>query len=164
MSQHKALPILVSDDIGGGDKATEHLILKGCIRIAHFTGALSRNIDEYRLAGYKAAVEKHGISYDPDLVFEFYLNTENSRKAARSLLSGQTKRPDSIFAANDTSAIAAIQVAKELGIGIHSELSIVGYANDPSGLIISPTLSTIDKPSYRMGHNERTPGREDVCQ
>ncbi|HEY9561887.1 MAG TPA: LacI family DNA-binding transcriptional regulator [Anseongella sp.] len=142
---------VVSDDFGGGYKATEHLILQGCRRIAHFTGALSLNIYEDRLAGYKAALEKHGISYDPDLVFEFYLNTENSRKAARSLLSGQTKRPDSIFAANDTSAIAAIQVAKELGIGIPSELSIVGYANDPSGLIISPTLSTIDQASYRMG-------------
>src|SRR3546814_10643281 len=94
MSQHKALPILVSDDFGGGYKATEHLILQGCRRIAHFTGALSLNIYEDRLAGYKAALEKHGISYDPDLVFEFYLNTENSRKSARSLLSGQIKRSE----------------------------------------------------------------------
>lgn len=142
---------VVSDDAGGGYKATEHLILQGCRRIAHFTGALSLNIYEDRLEGYKAALKKYGIPFDPELVFEFYLNTDNSRKAARSLLSDKKKRPDSIFAANDTSAIATIQVAKELGIRIPSELAIVGYANDPSGLIISPTLSTIDQASYRMG-------------
>lgn len=142
---------VVSDDIGGGYKATEHLILQGCRKIAHFTGALSLNIYEDRLKGYKAALEKYGIPFDPRLVFEFYLNTENTRQTARELLSDKNKRPDSIFAANDTSAIATIQVAKELNIPIPSELSIVGYANDPSGLIISPTLSTIDQSSYQMG-------------
>lgn len=142
---------VVSDDADGGYKATEHLILQGCRKIAHFTGALSLSIYEDRLDGYKTALKKHGIPYDPGMVFEFYLNTANSKKTARSLLSRKTKRPDSIFAANDTSAIAAIQVAKELDIAIPGELAIVGYANDPSGLIISPTLSTIDQSSYRMG-------------
>ncbi|QEC51409.1 LacI family transcriptional regulator [Anseongella ginsenosidimutans] len=142
---------VVSDDVGGGYKATEHLILQGNKRIAFFTGALSLNIYEDRLKGYKDALEKYGIPFDPDLVFEFYLNTENSRKAARALLADKKKRPDSIFAANDTSAIATIQVAKELGIEIPAELAIVGYANDPSGLIVSPTLSTIDQSAYRMG-------------
>lgn len=160
---------VISDDVAGGYKATEHLILQGCKRIAHFTGALSLNIYEDRLKGYKAALEKHDIPFDPELVFEFYLNTENSRQAARSLLGTRKNRPDSVFAANDTSAIATIQVAKELGLNVPSDLAIVGYANDPSGLIISPTLSTIDQSSYRMGQiatelllkqiTEKKPGR-----
>lgn len=142
---------VVSDDVAGGYKATEHLISQGCRRIAHFTGALSLNIYEDRLKGYQKALEKHHIPFDPELVFEFYLNTENSREVARNVLKNPETRPDSIFAANDTSAIASIQVAKELGIKVPAELAVVGYANDPSGLIISPTLSTIDQSSYRMG-------------
>lgn len=142
---------VVSDDVAGGYKATEHLILQGCRRIAHFTGALSLNIYEDRLKGYKAALEKYQIPFDPELVHEFYLNTDNSWEVARKVLKDKKNRPDSIFAANDTSAIASIQVAKELSIGVPSELAVVGYANDPSGLIVSPTLSTVDQSSYRMG-------------
>src|SRR3546814_20636696 len=76
---------VVSDDFGGGYKATEHLILQGCRRIDHFTGALSLNIYEDRMAGYKPALEKHVFSYDPYLLFEFYINKENSRNTAMTL-------------------------------------------------------------------------------
>lgn len=142
---------VVSDDFGGAYKATEHLILQGCRRICHFTGALGLNIYEDRLAGYKEALSKHGIAFDPDLVHEFYLNSENARKKAARVLSDNNNRPDAIFAANDTSAIATIQTAKELGIRIPQELAVTGYANDPSGLIISPSLTTVDQSAYLMG-------------
>src|SRR5690606_25480898 len=115
---------VVSDDAGGGYKATEHLILQGCRKIAHFTGALNLNIYADRLNGYRQSLAQHDISYDPELVFEFYLNTENSRKQAHALLRDKKKRPDAIFAANDTSAIATLQVAEGLGIKVPEELAV----------------------------------------
>ena len=50
------------DDFQGGFDATEHLILKGCKTIAHFSGPKELEIYKNRYKGYRAALKKHGIS------------------------------------------------------------------------------------------------------
>jgi LacI family transcriptional regulator len=53
--------------------------------------------------------------------------------------------PDGIFATNDSSALAALEFAKEKGITVPTQLKIVGYSNDPRSSIVSPSITTIEQ-------------------
>jgi LacI family transcriptional regulator len=57
-----------------------------------------------------------------------------------------------VFAANDLSAIATIEVARELGLRVPQDLSIVGFDNIPESVLCSPPLTTVDQPIRTMGH------------
>jgi LacI family transcriptional regulator len=141
---------ITGDDFTGGFLATEHLIKQGCKRIALFTGVLSCNLYQQRLGGYKAALAKHGIPFDEQMLHVHNLTSEAATVASRQLLSGDGL-PDGLFAANDTSAVAFIQEARRQGVQIPEQVKVVGYSNDQASRIITPALSTIEQSGYKMG-------------
>ncbi|WP_298716796.1 LacI family DNA-binding transcriptional regulator [Chitinophaga sp.] len=141
---------ITGDDFKGGYLATEHLIKQGCKRIAHFSGQLTCNLYQQRLAGYKAALAKHKIPYDESLLYVHNLTLDAGAEAARQIFAG-TELPDGLFAANDSSAVAFIQEARKVGIDIPGKIKVVGYSNDLSSRIISPSLTTIEQSGYKMG-------------
>lgn len=141
---------ITGDDFKGGYLATEHLIKQGCKRIALFSGILTCNLYQQRLRGYKDALAKYGLPFDENLMYVHNLTSEAATTASRELLS-KTPLPDGLFAANDTSAIAFIQEAKRQGIPIPDQIKVVGYSNDKSSRIVTPTLTTIEQSGYEMG-------------
>ena len=58
---------------------------------------------------------------------------------------------DAIFALEDFTAMGAMQAVKELGIKVPDEIGIIGFANESFGSLVSPTLSTIDQQTSKMG-------------
>jgi LacI family transcriptional regulator len=98
------------DNYAASFKATEHLILRGCKLIAHFSG--KQNIDLYkqRKEGYLGALQKHQIPIDENLIFESNLSEEDGVIMAKKML----KNPeiDGLYSSNDTAAISAIQYLK----------------------------------------------------
>ncbi|MBP1650933.1 MAG: LacI family transcriptional regulator [Bacteroidetes bacterium] len=141
---------ITGDDFRGGYLATEHLIKQGCKRIAHFSGILTCNLYQQRLSGYKAALAQYGLPFDESLIYVHNLTADAAVTAARQLLS-QEVLPDGLFSTNDTSAIAFIQEARQFNIQIPEQIKVVGYSNDASSRIISPSLSTIEQSGYSMG-------------
>ena len=141
---------ITGDDFTGGMLATEHLIRQGCKKIAHFSGILTCNLYQQRLAGYKAALAKYDIPYDESLVHVHDLTTQSAAAAAQQILS-QKNLPDGLFSANDASAVAFIQEARKQQIAIPEQIKVVGYSNDLSSRIITPSLSTIEQSGYNMG-------------
>lgn len=141
---------ITGDDFRGGYLATEHLIKQGCKRIAHFSGILTCNLYQQRLGGYKAALAQYGLPFDESLVYVHNLTADAAIAASRQLLS-QEALPDGLFSTNDTSAIAFIQEARHFNIQIPEQIKVVGYSNDSSARIISPSLSTIEQSGYSMG-------------
>ncbi|WP_341838121.1 LacI family DNA-binding transcriptional regulator [Chitinophaga pollutisoli] len=141
---------ITGDDFKGGYLATEHLIKQGCKRIAHFSGQLTCNLYQQRLAGYKAALAKYKIPYDESLLYVHNLTLDAGAEAARQIFAGK-ELPDGLFAANDSSAVAFIQEARKVGIDIPGKIKVVGYSNDLSSRIISPSLTTIEQSGYKMG-------------
>jgi LacI family transcriptional regulator len=73
-----------------------------------------------------------------------------STQAARRLLDAP-EPPTAIFAANDTSAIATIAVAQELGLRVPDDLSVVGFDNLPESVLSSPQLTTVEQRIHEMG-------------
>lgn len=138
------------DDFQGGFDATEHLISNGCKIIAHFSGPEELKIYQNRLRGYRAALEKHNISYRSELVFVSRLMEEDGIENAKSIMSLNINI-DGIFAANDLSAIGAMKYLKSEGIKIPEDIAIVGFSNEPISEVIEPSLTTIDQSGHKIG-------------
>mgnify|MGYP003675987708 CR=1 FL=1 len=138
------------DDYKGGFDATEHLILKGCKNILHFSGPQELEIYKNRFQGYKEALVKHGISFNSDYVLssrlmeeDGYANIEQALKKSLAI--------DAIFSANDLAAIGAMKYLKAHHVKIPEDIAIVGFSNEPISRVIEPSLTTIDQPGFEMG-------------
>ncbi len=148
--EHPDCTSIVIDNKRAGFDATLHLIEQGCKRIVHVDGNLNRNVYADRFEGYKQALKEGGIAFDPSLVFNNRLTDQTSSEVAEAILN-MKQLPDGIFTANDTSAVACIQVLKKAGIKIPDDIAVVGFNNDPISRVIEPNLSTIDYPGQEMG-------------
>ena len=142
----KAYPasIIKGDDFRGAYLGTSHLIELGCKRIAYISGPLTCNLYTERYAGFEKAMTQNGVSIEEALVSYHELTVDNARKDMHRLFA-KKPYPDGIFATNDSSALAALEFAKEKGISVPSQLKIVGYSNDPRSSIVTPAITTIEQ-------------------
>jgi len=146
--------IVINNEKAGYD-ATMHLIENGCKRIAHITGSLNRNVYADRLKGFKKALAAKKIAYDPKLVFTDSLTDAAGAGVAGEILA-MAKKPDGVFTANDTSAVACMRELKRGGIKIPNDIAFVGFNNDPISRVIEPNLTTINYPGEEMGEMAAT--------
>ncbi|TDX01107.1 LacI family DNA-binding transcriptional regulator [Dinghuibacter silviterrae] len=138
------------DEYQGGLEATLHLLEHGCRRIAHIGGPLTSNIYRDRYMGYLAAHERYKVAPDPDLLFFHELTKDNALKTGKALLA-RKHPPDAIFACNDTTAIALLGYAREIGLDVPGDLKLVGYSNDPRTEIITPSITTVEQFPRQIG-------------
>jgi LacI family transcriptional regulator len=136
--------IIRGDDFRGGYLAASHLVQLGCKRIAYISGPLTCNIYIDRFAGFEKALTQHKIPVRKDWLFYQELTADNARKVMYRLFA-KAPFPDAIMAANDVTAIAVLEYAKEVGIKVPETLRIVGYSNDPRAAIITPSITTIEQ-------------------
>ena len=142
--------IIKGDDLRGGYMAASHLIEVGCRKIAHISGPLSSNLYQNRSAGFLQAMEQHQLELKPDWIFHQELTPNNAMAAMQKLFSGDVV-PDGVFTDNDSSAIAALEYAREIGVEVPGQLKIVGYSNDPRTAIISPSITTVEQFPAEVG-------------
>jgi len=138
------------NDFRGAYLATEHLLHQGYHKIAHISGPQHISAFLNRLNGYKAALESNKIKFNPGWVYEGSLSITSGREAVASFLN-LPDSPDAIFAVEDYTALGAMKELKERHIVIPSQMGIIGFCNDLFGEHISPSLSTIDQHTYKMG-------------
>ena len=141
---------VVVDDYAGAFAATQHLIQQGCKRIAHIGGQQHVSIFNQRLKGYIDALNVHGMPVNDDLIVYGKVSIESGRECTKKLLS-LAKMPDAIFAVEDFTALGAMQAIKADNIKIPEDIAIVGFANEPFGEYISPSLSTVNQQTVQMG-------------
>lgn len=144
------VPKVIVDDYDGSFRAVSHLIERGRKRIAHLAGPSSLKISEKRLNGYKAALRKHNIPFDEELVISYDLNIEKVKIYVNHLLNLESP-PDAIFAVNDPTAIETIQVIKKRGLNVPDDIAIVGFSNDFVSGLIDPALTTVAQPVKEIG-------------
>lgn len=144
------IPYVTATNMSGGRSAAEHLIALGHKRIAVITGPTSWSSSIDRLAGYHSVLFAHGLQNIPDLVRESDLTQEGGYRVACDLLQ-LSPRPTAIFCFNDLMAIGALRAARELGLRVPEDLSIIGFEDAPFASIVTPALTTIHQPSYEMG-------------
>lgn len=141
---------VIINNYQAGYDATVHLIDQGCKRIAHITSNLKRNVYSERMRGYKQALLDHSLKFEEKLVVIDGFREEDATRSANHVLSLK-KLPDAIFITNDFCAAVVMQVLKDSGIRIPGDIAIVGFNNDNIGKVVSPKLTTINYPGFKIG-------------
>ncbi len=127
-----------------------HVATLGRTRIGHITGHRSHGARAWRLDGYRDALQRAGLPYDPALVIEGEFSFDSGIEGARALLD-LPEPPTAIFAANDDTAAGVIYEAEERGLRIPRDLSVFGFDDMPMARQIWPSLTTVRQPSHEMG-------------
>lgn len=139
-----------SDNLTGAYQATKHLIDLGHRRIAFLGGRPDLASSALREGGYRNALAEAGIEVDEALIRSGDYSRDHSVAPVREVLS-LSDRPTALFAANDLSAIGAMETAIYMGLNIPADLSIVGFDNIPESTRTMPSLTTIHQPIQEMG-------------
>ncbi|MGY1784325.1 LacI family DNA-binding transcriptional regulator [Geodermatophilus sp. SYSU D00698] len=144
------LPSVTADNLQGARVGVEHLLACGHTRIGMITGRSDLLSAQQREQGYRDALGAAGLPVDETLVRSGGFDPELARDAARELLT-RPEPPTAVFAANDLSALATLEVATELGLDVPRQLSVVGFDNIPESALADPPLTTVQQPIRRMG-------------
>ncbi len=137
---------VVVDNFEGAFKATEHLIEKGKRKIAHITSPPTLSITQERMAGYKSALEKHGLPVREELIKYCSFRPEEAEEAIRELL--KNERPDAFFIGSDRLSLGCYQAYKKLMV---DEITLIGFTNLGVAHLLEPPLSTIVQPAMTIG-------------
>lgn len=127
--------------------ATEHLIYRGCRRIA-FLGSARRSAStvEERAAGYREALFLHGLSANPALVQR--LSTVNEESIGRLI---ESLMPDAFVCANDLTAGQLMQSLLALGVRIPADVRIIGMDDVAYASLLPVPLTTMHQPCREIG-------------
>jgi DNA-binding LacI/PurR family transcriptional regulator len=141
--------VLVANE-AGAYSATRHLLRMGHRQLAVITGPLHLGNAVERLQGFKRALAEAEVPIEPDYVQEAGFERNSGYQAARRLLR-MLPRPTAIFACNDLMALGVLLAARELGLRIPEDLSIVGFDNLDFAEFTAPALTTVHQPGYQLG-------------
>lgn len=145
-----AIPTVSTTNATGAKEAVDHLIGLGHRRIGAITGPRGLAAIENRFAGYCASLASAGVLPDPELMQRGNLDLPSGKAAALALLR-LPEPPTAIFAFNDNMAIGALQAAREIGIDVPRDLSIVGFDALEASQLVTPRLTTVRQPLQDMG-------------
>ncbi len=132
------------DDERSASIATEHLVQQGHRRIGFIAGPEEYSLSGWRIDGWRAAMTDAQLPADGLLVrgdFSF----ESGQLATRELLSGDNP-VTAIIVSNDHMAHGALDAAREKGLDIPRDLSLISFDNTPSVRFTQPRLTAIDQP------------------
>lgn len=139
-----------ADDRFGATEAMRHLLDLGHRRIAHLMGHGNLMSAVTRHHIYRRMLGEAGITPTPEYILPGQYSTESGRENALRLLR-LPNRPTAIFAGNDEIAYGVLEAARELGIHIPEDLSLVGYDDRPLSSLVTPRLTTVRQPFIPIG-------------
>ena len=162
---------VTADNFTAGRIMTEHLINLGHTRIGALIGPTKYSSLRDRLRGHQVAMLEHGLSLDPAL--QPLPVSGNPRKGYVQMqqLLALPERPTAVFAVSDRAAFGAMDAAKDAGLHIPRDISIVGIDDVRDSAYSSPPLTTYRVPKYDLGrtavsilhslvtHNDLAPAR-----
>jgi LacI family transcriptional regulator len=143
-------PAVGATNHAGAYDATQYLIELGHRRIGFITGAMELGCARDRLEGYQAALRKHQLAADPDLIVEGDFFQPGGYTGARKLLA-LPQPPTAIFASNDVSAFGVMEAVRDVGRRIPEDISILGFDDIPQAASVHPPLTTVRQPLEQMG-------------
>ncbi len=138
------------DNFRGAFDATNHLIGLGHRSIAHIAGPASLRVAQERRRGYQRGLAEAGVRQDDALVAEGDFTADGGRAAIETLL-GRGQRFSGVVAANDLMAIGAMEALRAVGRRVPDEVAVVGFDDITFASLVSPALTTVAQPKYRMG-------------
>ena len=135
---------LTMDDEHAAALATTHLADLGHRRIGFIAGSPEYSLSAWRVAGWKAEMERRGLATE-GLMANGDFSYKSGESAARTLLSSGHP-PTAMIASNDRMALACLAVARERGLDVPVDLSLISFDNTPVVRFTQPPLTAVDQP------------------
>lgn len=144
-------PYVDVDGLKGVGEGVQHLIDQGYRRIG-FIG-LPRELicAGHRFQGYRAALERSGLGFDPRLVIHCDRLTQEAGYQAMQRLLELDEPPDAAFVCSDEMALGVMRAVREGGLTVGREFGIVGFDDIPMAAQVQPPLTSIRQPFYEVG-------------
>lgn len=142
--------VVNSSNREGTRGAIEHLIGLGHRRIGFITGRPDVGATQKRLAGYRDALSAAGIPVDAELVVEGDFQAPRAFAATQRLLALR-EPPTAVFASSDVAAFGALRAAREAGLDVPRDLSVVGFDDIREAGHLGAGLTTVRQPLEEMG-------------
>jgi LacI family transcriptional regulator len=144
------IPTVSVAHTSGVEQAMRHLLTLGHRRIAAITGPPGWLATEDRRAAYRAALAAAGVQPDPAFEVASDFQVGPAVQAAATLLD-LPEPPTAIFAFNDSIAIGALRAARDRGLRVPEDLSVVGFDDIEPAILVTPTLTTVRAPLSELG-------------
>ena len=148
----EAMPRVIGDDEAGGAMAASHLLDLGHREIAFIGDALEDPFgftsSTDRETGFRRELAASGVVIPPDRIGHGAHGRYEARDLARRMLTDDD-RPTAIFAASDTQAFGVVAAARDLGLGVPDDLSVIGYDDIEAADYVG--LTTIRQQLFESG-------------
>lgn len=141
---------VVANDFQGGWTAAHHLLDLGHRRFAVLSESMAISSSRERVRGFAQALEEAGIRLPDEQLQICKFTIEDGRRKAADLLASHN-RPTALFCCNDLLAVGALQAAKEAGLKLPEELSIISFDNTILAAVTDPPLTSISQPMEQLG-------------
>ena len=149
-----AIDYVGSDNIGGGYRATEHLLILGHRHIG-FVFAQEETLQTTsvyeRWQGYCKALQKYEVPYDETLVVPDVRKLQSGAREGLVEYLQRPDRPSAIFAVNDYIALDVLQAARAIHLRIPEDLAVVGFDDQEFASHVHPPLTTIKQQFIDIG-------------
>lgn len=160
--QKRGIPSVVADDFDGGRSATEHLLEMNHRRIACLMGSdlldTRDTLGELRIAGYRATLQRAGVSDDARWVRPVQYNpletyAERGYTAMTQWLGDDWKELGctAILTQNDDVAIGVINALRDNGYNVPGDISVIGFDGAGVDAHYSLRLTTVEVPLEAIG-------------
>lgn len=134
---------LTMGDEDAARRATDHLIALGHRRIGFIAGASDYELSGWRVTGWRTALAEAGLA--DDLLAPGQFDYASGREAAATLLAAGDP-PTAIIASSDQMAIATLELARERGLVVPDDLSIISFDDTPVVRFAQPPLTAVTQP------------------
>ena len=144
------LPKVNIDNEAAAEDAVNYLISLGHQRIGVIAGNMTAPSTQKRFAGYKRALDKAGLAFDPELVANADYGLDKAEIATYKL-ANLNNRPTAIFVFSDEMAMSCLATLHNLGFSIPGDISVMGFDNISYSQYCYPALTTIAQPMAEIG-------------
>lgn len=134
----------------GGASAVQHLLDLGHRRIGVLAGPADSVPARQRLQGYHSALGSVGVQWEHELISHGQFSYEDGQAGAEQLLR-LPEPPTAIFAVADTLAVGALRAARQLGVDVPEDLSVVSFDDTMIAQWTHPQLTAVRQPLFSMG-------------
>lgn len=138
------------DDVNVAKQATQHLIDFGHRRVAMVTGPLAEDCSQDRCIGYNQALDDNQLGRDDSLIISGDWSATSGYEAFQKL-TALSSLPTAIFAQNDRMAIGLLRAAREKGVRVPEDLSVIGVDDMPLSSYFDPPLTTMQQDLLSIG-------------
>lgn len=138
------------DNNFAGKLACKHMLDRGYKKIAFIGGTTTETVSNQRIEGYKSQLKSSKMPVFPEYIMHGMGTDEDGYQCMKKLLQLDSM-PDAVICINDYTAYGVIKALKETNLKLPEEVGIITFDNFPLAPYMTPSLTSIDIDTFKLG-------------